>query len=215
VEAALILRVGLTGGIASGKSSVGRTLAGLGCVVTDADDVVARLYRPGQAGFEALLQTYGREILRPDGEVDRKKLANIAFTDTESTKRLNSLIHPLVIAQEEAIIGAEAARFPDRDRIVVVEATLLLEAGRKKGYDKIVVVDSEPDVQIDRAVRRGISGEDARRRLAQQMEREERLRNADYVIKNDGNMHSLERETFRVYEKLRGDLVKNKDGMAS
>ncbi|HEY8849609.1 MAG TPA: dephospho-CoA kinase, partial [Thermoanaerobaculia bacterium] len=154
--------------------------------------------------------TYGREILRSDGEIDRKKLANIAFADTAATQRLNSLIHPLVIAQEEGIIDAEAARFPDRDRIVVVEATLLLEAGRKKGYDKIVVVDSEPDVQIDRAVRRGIASEDARRRLAQQMEREERLRNADYVIKNDGDMRSLERETFRAYEKLRGDLVAKK-----
>jgi len=206
----LILRVGLTGGIASGKSSVGRTLAGLGCVVIDADEVVARLYRPGQAGYEALLQAYGREILRPDGEIDRKKLADIAFANTAATRRLNSLIHPLVIAQEEGIIGAEAARFPDRDRIVVVEATLLLEAGRKKGYDKIVVVDSEPDVQIDRAVRRGISSEDARRRLAQQMERQERLRHADYVIKNDGDTRSLERETFRVYEKLRGDLGEKK-----
>jgi dephospho-CoA kinase len=210
VEAALILRVGLTGGIASGKSSVGRTLAGMGCVVIDADEVVARLYRPGQAGYEALLQTYGKEILRADGEIDRKKLASIAFADTAATQRLNSLIHPLVIAQEERIIGAEAARFPDRDRIVVVEATLLLEAGRKQGYDKIVVVDSEPDVQIDRAVRRGMSSDDARRRLAQQMEREERLRNADYVIRNDGDMHTLERETLRVYEKLRADLAAKK-----
>lgn len=206
----MILRVGLTGGIASGKSSVGRTLAGLGCVVIDADDVVARLYRPGEAGYEALLQEYGDTILRPDGQIDRQKLADIAFASATATKRLNSLIHPLVIAQEEDIISAEAARFPDRDRIVVVEATLLLEAGRKKGYDKIVVVDTEPEVQIDRAVARGSSRDDARRRLTRQMERQERLRHADYVIHNDGDIRALENETVRVYEKLRADLAAKK-----
>jgi dephospho-CoA kinase len=206
----MILRVGLTGGIASGKSSVGRTLAGLGCLVIDADDVVARLYRPGEAGHEALLQEYGDAILRPSGEIDRQKLADIAFASAAATKRLNSLIHPLVIAQEEDIISAEAARFPDRDRIVVVEATLLLEAGRKKGYDKIVVVDSDPEVQINRAVARGSSRDDARRRLTRQMERQERLRNADYVIHNDGDIRALENETVRVYEKLRRDLAEKK-----
>lgn len=206
----MILRVGLTGGIASGKSSVGRTLAGLGCVVIDADAVVARLYRPGEAGHEALLQEYGDAILRPDGEIDRQKLADIAFASTMATNRLNSLIHPLVIAQEEDIISAEAARFPDRDRIVVVEATLLLEAGRKKGYDKIIVVDSEPEVQINRAVARGSSRDDARRRLTRQMERQERLGHADYVIHNDGDIRALENETVRVYEKLRADLAAKK-----
>src|SRR6266480_1105359 len=190
----MILRVGLTGGIASGKSTVARTLAGLGCMVVDADAVVARLYRPGEAGYEAIVRAYGRDILRADGEIDRPKLAATAFVDNESAKRLNELIHPLVIDQEEEIITGETRRFPDRDRIVVVEATLLLESGGKKRYDRIVVVDSEPSLQIERAVARGMDRQDAERRMARQMSREERRRLADYIIENNKDIGSLEVE---------------------
>jgi dephospho-CoA kinase len=200
----VILKVGLTGGIASGKSTVARTLAGLGCVAIDADAVVARLYRPGQAGHEALVHHYGRDILRPDGEIDRPKLANIAFADSESTKKLNALIHPLVLEEEVRIIEAEKRRFPDRDRIVVIEATLLLESGGKQRYDKIVVVDTDPALQIERGVARGMQKSDVERRIAQQMPRAERLALADYVIKNDGDVRELEVETHRLYAKLKG-----------
>ncbi|PYQ50978.1 MAG: dephospho-CoA kinase [Acidobacteria bacterium] len=210
----MILRVGLTGGIASGKSTVSTTLAGLGCVTIDADSIVARLYRPGEPGYEALLHTYGKEILRKDGEIDRPKLASIAFVDDASAKKLNALIHPLVIAQEEGVITAEARRFPDRDRIVVVEATLLLESGGKKRYDKIVVVDSEPSLQIERAVKRGMDREDAQRRMARQMSREERRGLADYVMDNNDSIGALETETMRVYDKLRRDLETKKKSAA-
>jgi dephospho-CoA kinase len=210
----MILRVGLTGGIASGKSTVARTLAGLGCVAIDADSVVTRLYRPGEPGYEALVHTYGKEILRPDGQIDRPKLASIAFVDDASAKKLNALIHPLVIAQEEHVINGEARRFPDRDRVVVIEATLLLESGGRKRYDKIVVVDSEPSLQIERAVARGMNRQDAERRMARQMPREERKRQADYVIENNKDLGSLEAETMRVYEKLRRDLEEKKKSAA-
>jgi dephospho-CoA kinase len=210
----MILRVGLTGGIASGKSTVSRTLAGLGCVTIDADSIVARLYRPGEPGYEALVNAYGKEILRPDGEIDRPKLASIAFVDDASAKKLNSLIHPLVIAQEETVISAEAQRFPGRDRIVVVEATLLLESGGRKRYDRIVVVDSDPAQQIERAVARGMDRQDAERRMARQMAREERLRQADYVIDNRRDIGSLEAETMRVYERLQRDLQDKKKNAA-
>jgi len=210
----MILRVGLTGGIASGKSTVARTLAGLGCVVIDADAVVARLYRPGEAGYEALVRVYGREILRPDGQIDRPKLAAIAFVDDQSAKKLNELIHPLVIAEEESTIVAEAQRFPDRDRIVVVEATLLLESGGRKRYDKIAVVDSDPPLQIERAVKRGMDRHDAERRSARQMLRAERRKQADYIIENNGDIRTLEMETMRVYDKLRADLEAKKKSAA-
>ena len=210
----MILRVGLTGGIASGKSTAARTLAGLGCVTIDADSVVTRLYRRGEPGYEALVHAYGKEILRPDGEIDRPKVASIAFVDDASAKKLNAIIHPLVIAQEEHVINAEARRFPDRDRIVVIEATLLLESGGKKRYDRIVVVDTEPSVQIDRAVARGMDRKDAERRMARQMPREERNRQADYIIENNKDMRSLESETMRVYEKLRCDLEDKKKSAA-
>jgi len=210
----MILRVGLTGGIASGKSTVARTLAGLGCVSIDADSVVTRLYRPGEPGYEALVHAYGKEILRPDGEIDRPRLASIAFVNDASAKKLNALIHPLVIAQEEQVIRGEARRFPDRDRIVVVEATLLLESGGRKRYDRIVVVDSEPSLQIERAVARGMDRQDAERRMARQMARDERKRQADYIIENNKDIGSLEAETVRVYEKLRRDLEEKKKSAA-
>jgi dephospho-CoA kinase len=206
----VILTVGLTGGIASGKSTVARTLAGLGCVAIDADAVVARLYRPGEAGYEALLRQYGRQIVRQDGEIDRPKLADIAFATSDATKQLNALIHPLVLEEEQRVIAAERARFPDRDRIVVIEATLLLESGGKQRYDKIVVVDSDPALQIERGVERGMPREDVERRIARQMPRAERLALADYVINNDGDLRTLEVETHRVYNKLREDLQTKK-----
>ena len=208
----MILTVGLTGGIASGKSTVSRTLGGLGCLTIDADAVVARLYRPGEAGYEALVATYGGGILRPDGEIDRKKLADIAFVDDASAQKLNQLIHPIVIARELEMIDAERQRFPDRQRIAVVEATLLLESGGKGRYDRIIVVDLDPETQIERAVARGMDRADVARRMAHQMPREERLRLADYVIDNNGSPRELEVGTLQVFEKLQQDLANKKAG---
>jgi dephospho-CoA kinase len=201
----MMLRVGLTGGIASGKSTIARTFAGLGCYVMDADEIVTRLYRPGGAGHEALIHTYGREILRPDCEIDRPKLAAIAFQDQESATRLNQLIHPLVIAEQQRLMEAEEQRSRGHDLIAMVEATLLLESGGRERFDRIVVVDVDPETQIRRGVARGVDEAELRRRIARQMPREQRLAHADYVIDNNGDPASAETETRRVYECLRGD----------
>lgn len=206
----MILRAGLTGGIASGKSTIARIFASLGCVTIDADAIVARLYRPGGAGHNALVDAYGKSVLTGSGEIDRKKLADIAFASREAAQKLNSLIHPLVIAEEERLMNAEESRFPDRDRIFVVEATLMLESGGKDRYDKIIVVDLDADTQETRAAMRGVSRPDARRRMKNQMTREERLKAADYVINNNGDRRAAEVETHRVYEKLREDLEAKK-----
>ena len=206
----MILRVGLTGGIASGKSTVARTFGALGCAVVDADLVVTRLYRPGAAGHQALLRTYGRDILRDDGEIDRPRLAELALSTEEGARKLNALIHPLVIEEEQRIMRAEEARFPERDRIFVVEATLRLEAGGKGRYDRIVVVDVLPETQIARAIGRGMSREEAARRIARQMPREQRLRYADYVIDNNGDPREAEVETHRVFGMLQRDLAAKK-----
>jgi dephospho-CoA kinase len=208
----MILRVGLTGGIASGKSTITRIMGGLGCVTIDADEVVARLYRPGGLGFQALVEAYGREVVQPDGQIDRKRVADIAFASAEAARKLNALIHPLVVAEENRIMAAEAARFPDRDRIFVVEATLLLEAGGRKRYDRVIVVDIDPKTQVQRAMERGMTEEEVTRRIRYQMPREERLRDADYVIDNSGDRRSAEMQAHQVYEKLRADLETKKKG---
>ncbi len=201
----MILRTGLTGGIASGKSTIARMFAALGCLTIDADQIVARLYEPGQAGHEALVRTYGSGILLPDGTVDRRKLAGIAFASEESAKALNALIHPIVVAEEADWMAAEEQRAGDR--IVIVEATLLIESGGAERYDRIVVVDVDPETQLARAALRGMTREEAARRIAHQLPRAERLRYADYVIDNSGDLQAAEAETVHVYEALLRDLA--------
>ena len=170
----MILKVGLTGGIASGKSTIVRMLAGLGCITVDADAIVARLYRPGEAGHEVIVRTYGGEVLLPGGEIDRKKLADIAFSTPDEAKKLNALIHPIVIAEQARLFREAEER--GEDAIYIVEATLLLESGGRQRFDRIVVVDVQPEVQVARAIGRGMTAEEAKRRIANQMPREERLR---------------------------------------
>jgi dephospho-CoA kinase len=205
----VILSVGLTGGIASGKSTIMRMLAGLGCITTDADAIVARLYRPGEKGHEAIVRTYGSEVLQADGEIDRRRLASIAFSSRAEAERLNALIHPIVLA-EEARLMREAEERED-DAIYVVEATLLLEAGGRQRYDRIVVVDVAPEVQVARAVARGMDRAEVERRMANQMPRTERLRQADYVIDNSGDEGHALAETTHVYDLLVADLRAKKE----
>lgn len=200
----MILRVGLTGGIASGKSTVRQILASLGCHTIDADRLVAELYEPGCAGHAALFAAYGEEILREDRTVDRARLAGIAFSDPAEAQKLNRLIHPIVIAE----IEERLARISEG--IAVVEATLMIESGGREKYDRLVVVDVRPDVQIERGIARGVAPEEMARRIAHQLPREERLRHADYVIHNNGGREELERETRRVYERLQSDLASKK-----
>lgn len=202
----MILRTGLTGGLASGKSTIARIFGRLGCITIDADQIVTRLYQPGHAGHEALVRTYGRDILLPDATIDRPKLAAIAFASDNASKALNALIHPIVNAEEETLMHAEEQRAAG-DRIVIVEATLLLEAGGKDRYDRIVVVDVDPETQLARAVARGMKPDDASRRIARQMTRAERLRQADYVIDNSGDLQTAEVETRRVLHALQQDLA--------
>ena len=204
----MILKVGLTGGIASGKSTIVRMLAALGCITVDADAIVARLYRPGQAGHDAIVRTYGTGVLQPDGEIDRKRLADIAFSTPEEARKLNALIHPLVIAEQARLFREAEER--GEDAIYIVEATLLLESGGRQRFDRIVVVDVDPDVQLARAIGRGVTAEEAKRRIANQMPRQERLRHADYVIDNNGDEGAALAEATRVYELLCADLEAKK-----
>jgi dephospho-CoA kinase len=185
-----------------------RMLAGLGCITIDADAIVARLYRPGEAGHAAIARAYGPDILLADGEVDRKQLAALAFSSADEAQKLNALIHPIVVAEEARLMREAEER--GGDAIYVVEATLLLEAGGRQRYDRIVVVDIDPDVQIERAIARGMTREEVTRRIAHQMPRDERLRHADYIIDNSGDERAALAEVQRVYALLGRDLEAQK-----
>lgn len=203
----MILKAGLTGGIASGKSTIARMFGELGCTAVDADRIVADLYQPGAAGHAALVRAYGAGILDARGEIDRRRLSDVAFATPESARALNALIHPLVLAEEGRMIAALPG---DEDRIVIVEATLLIEAGHLERYDRIIVVDVDPAVQIARGVARGMTREEVERRIAHQLPREERLRHADYVVDNSGDRTAARAEVARVHARLREDLEKKK-----
>ena len=203
----MILRVGLTGGIASGKSTVSRLFAERGCHVVDADRLVAQLYQPGRAGHAAIVEAYGSGVLDADGAIDRAKLADVAFRDDESIARLNALIHPIVLEEEARLASEVAAAHGEADAIYMVEATLLIEAGGRERYDRIVVVDIPPEMQVARGISRGMSEAEVRRRMDHQMSREDRLGWADYVVDNSGDLAHAEREADRVVEALRRDLA--------
>jgi dephospho-CoA kinase len=204
----MILKIGLTGGIASGKSTVGRHLAELGAVVIDADRVVHELYRPGEAGYHALVDRYGEGVLAPDGQIDRPRLSRTALTTPERAEELNQLIHPLVIEEEAHRIASIEAE--GRDRVVVVEATLLLESGGKARYDRIIVVDTDPETQVQRAVARGLSKDEAILRMSRQMSRQDRLALADFVVDSSGSVADTLARVDAVWANLTTELSRKK-----
>jgi dephospho-CoA kinase len=198
-----VLRVGLTGGIACGKSTVGEMLARRGAHLLQADVLAHQLYAPGAAVYDEVMRSFGREILNEDGTINRAKLAEIAFPGRIG--ELNAIVHPAVIkAQNEWM--AEVAR-EDPHGTAVVEAALILEAGAAKDFDKIVVVTCDFEHRVERyAQRTGIplasALSEVQRRSAAQLPDEEKVRHADYVIENSGAVEETERQVEEVWNKL-------------
>ena len=205
--------MGLTGGIASGKSTISRLLAGLGCLTVDADAIVSGLYRPGQAGHAAIVAHYGASVLRADQTIDRARLAELAFATEASARQLNELIHPLVLKEQDRLRAELPADHADRDLIYVVEATLLIEAGNLDRYDRIVVVTASPDLQLVRALARGMDREDAVRRMSRQLSAAERIAHADYILNNSGDLSEAQRSVQILHGLLQSDLVDKKRGL--
>ena len=193
------LRVGLTGGLAAGKSTVARLLAEQGLIVFDADRLVAELYGPGQPGAERVRELFGDSMLGRDGAVDRGALAATVFRDPGALARLEAAIHPLVRDRFEEIAGDVG--------IVVVEATRLVEAGWGDELDLVVTVEAPAELRLERAVARGMDREEARRRLAAQGEGEARRRRADVVMVNDGDLAALRARVNELVRDLRRRLL--------
>jgi len=198
-----VLRVGLTGGIGSGKSEVSRRLAARGAVIIDADVAARRVVDPGTPGLARIAEALGPGVLRPDGVLDRERLGAIVFGDPAQLAKLNAITHPLIAQWMQAAERA-AVEAAEGDLIVVYDAALLAESGRWADYDLVIVVDVPPEVQVDRLVsQRGMAPDQARARLAAQASREQRLALADLVIDNSGSLEDLDRRVEEVWADLK------------
>jgi len=200
-----MLKVGLTGGVACGKSTVAKMFADLGAQVVDADSIAHDLYRPGQDVYQELVKRFGREIVKPDGEIDRAKLAAAAF-DGGHVEDLNKIVHPAVIRQQDRWMRELAARDPYA--VAIVEAALIFEACVTDRFDKIVVVTCKPGQKVARfAERTGRNEADARadvdRRTRAQIPDEEKARRADFVIDNAGSVAETRHQVQRIYAELK------------
>jgi dephospho-CoA kinase len=196
-----MLKVGLTGGLASGKSFVGQALAHCGCLLIQADDLGHEVLAPGGEAFEAVVKEFGPDIVT-DGRIDRRRLAARVFADPQALAHLTRLVHPPVIAREEKMMAEFASRQPKG--IAVVEGAVLIENGSYKRFDRLIVVACTPAQQIERAMHRdGVTEAEVRARLSRQMPLEEKRKVADFVIDTSGTKQDTQRQVRAVYEELR------------
>jgi dephospho-CoA kinase len=196
-----MLRVGLTGSIAVGKSFVAKVLQDFGCFVLDADVAARDVVLRGTRGLDAVVAAFGSEVLNAEGMLDRARLANIVFSDERKRQLLNSILHPLIIAaQDEQLLKWERE---SPDRIAVVDAALMIESGSYKRFDCLIVVVSRPEVQLARLMNRdGLTQQDAERRIAAQMPQEEKKAYADFVIDTSNGFEDTREQTQVVFENL-------------
>ena len=192
------LRVGLTGGIGSGKSEVSRRLAAAGAVLIDSDALAREVVEPGTEGLAKIVEEFGADVLTAEGTLNREKLGSIVFSDPESLAKLNAITHPL--------IGARSAELQDaapQDAVLLFDVPLLAENGLKPLYDLVVVVDAPVETQLARLTDlRGMSETEARKRIAAQATREQRLAIADRVIDNSGSLARLAEQVEELWEDL-------------
>ena len=201
-----MLKVGLTGGLACGKTFVGEALAGYGCLLIQADTLGHEALARGGEAYEGVVREFGDGILGADGEIDRRTLANRVFGDPEKLARLNHLVHPPVVRREEELVAEFAARSPEG--IAVVEAAILIESGSYRRFDRMILVTCTEEQQVERAMRRnGARTEDVRARISRQMPLAEKRKFADFVIDTSGEKEDTLRQTRAVYQALRSIKV--------
>jgi dephospho-CoA kinase len=193
-----VLLVGLTGGIGSGKSTVAQMLARRGAVVLDADGFAREAVRPGSAGLRAVVARFGSEVLTGDGELDRPKLAGVVFADPVARADLEAIVHPDV----RRLIADGIQENLDTDNVVVLVNPLLIEMGTHRDCDVVVVVSVGAETQVARSTARGMDEDDVRARMAAQLPLDERARQADVILDNEGSMQELEGQVDRLWDQL-------------
>jgi dephospho-CoA kinase len=196
-----MLSVGLTGSIAVGKSFVCDCFRELGCHILDADVSARKAVEKGSEGLAAVVAEFGNEVLRSDGELDRKKLGAIVFADAEMRERLNHIVHPIVFDIQNAWLKDIGTSYPNA--IAIIDAALMIESGGYKRFNKLIVVWCDPKVQLQRLTTRdGISDEDARLRIAAQMPQEEKKKFANILIDTSGSRDEVKDRVCSVHEEL-------------
>ena len=207
-----MLRVGLTGGIGCGKSTVARMMRDLGCHIIDADAISRNLAEPGQPAYREILSAFGKEILLADSRLDRAKIAHLVFSDASKLLTLNKILHPRVIAEEERQL-VELAR-TEADAVAVVEAALLIEAGHHKLLERLIVVWCRPEQQIERLTNprgRAMSREDVLQRIAAQMPLDEKRRLATDEIDNSGSLAATQKQVTELVARLKVQAASGKN----
>lgn len=199
----MAVRVGLTGGVGSGKSTVAGMFADHGAVVIDADTIAREVVEAGTPGLAAVVERFGPDVLGPDGALDRPKLASIVFGDEQQRQALNAIVHPLVGARMAELMAAAPP-----DAVVVWDIPLLVENNSAAGFDIVVVVEAGTGVRLSRLAARGMAEQDARERMAAQASDEQRRAVADEVIVNDGDLDELRRRVDEVWGKITRRLAK-------
>jgi len=198
------LLVGLTGGLATGKSTVSEVFRALGCVVLDADALARDVVEPGQPALAAIVKDFGPEVLGPDGRLDRKRLGALVFADPERRRRLEALTHPAI--RDRYLTRLAELETQGFEGIVVWDAPVMIEAGGYRHVDRLVVVVTDAATQRARALGRDGDPADADRKIASQMPLAEKARLADYVIDNSGDRAATEARTREVHTALLADL---------
>lgn len=197
-----MLRVGLTGGIATGKSTVGLMFVELGCHLIDSDRITHQLLEPGQAVYGAVVKEFGQRIVAADGTIDRRVLGDIVFRENpDGRKTLNALVHPAVIRRQQEWLTEMEQQYPAG--IALVDAALMIEVGTYKNYDKVIVVTCSPEVQKKRLMRRsGLKEDEIDARIRSQMPMSEKVKYADFVIDNSGDLPDTRGQVADVYSQL-------------
>lgn len=202
-----MLSVGLTGGIASGKSLAAELLQALGAFLVDADAVAREIAEPGQEGWQRIVDNFGAGMLKPDGTIDREKLGSIVFSLDEKREFLNNLLHPLIIEKVAKKMKQIALNNPAA--IIVVELPLLVECGLQRDFDRIIVVWADRKAQKKRLMERnGLQENEAESRLNSQIHLDEKRKYADYIVENKGTKKEMEQQVIQVYNLLKSDLKK-------
>jgi len=204
-----MLKVGLTGSIAVGKTFVCEVLAELGAFVLDADLTAREVVEPNTKGLKLIIKNFGREVLQPDGTLDRINLGAIVFADEEKRQLLNSIVHPLVIEKQNDWLAQKELEKPDA--IAVIDAALMIESGGYKRFDCLIVVWCDSDIQLERLIlRNNLSKEEALKRIKSQMPQEEKKRYADFLIDTSEGFENTRLQTIEVFEQLRLLSLENK-----